>query len=90
MACLLTKPPSTRYSSHLVLAGEELIDHRFHLSLVASFVGDLHADDNLAFRVGGQLAVVSRSTASIAHLHDPCFGIGGRNPRLGFVLTRYS
>jgi hypothetical protein len=59
-----------------------LFEHRPKLRHVAAGVDHVHADDDLLFTRGGELHVVGRPEAAVAHLHDPRFGVGGARSRV--------
>lgn len=51
--------------------------HGCRLGHVAAGVDHVHADDDLAFALGGELHIEGGSKAAVAHLHDTCVGVGG-------------
>src|SRR5690606_948089 len=61
---------------YFAVALADIFVHVRHLATVAAGVGDVHADDDPAFAVGGELHVVRRAVSAVAHLHLAGLGIG--------------
>ena len=61
----------------------DLPDHRCQLGHVAASGDYIHANDDLLFARGGELHVVGRPEAAVAHLHHARVGIGGARSGLG-------